>query len=325
MSRSIPLICALLATPLASMASEPLVTTYSIVARDPRSGALGVAVQSHWFQVGTVVPWAEPGVGAIATQALSNISYGPRGLALLRQGKSPQEVVQALTSSDDKRENRQLIVVDAKGRVAGHTGKRCIQAAGHTLGEGFAVAGNLMRSDKVWPAMAQAFRQSEGDLASRLLGALQAAQRAGGDVRGQQSAALLVVAPRATEGPWKDRVIDLRVADHPRPLKELARLLRLKRGYQAFDAGEDAMAKGRVEEAERSYREARRHAPRAEELLFWEALSFFRAGKKQRALGIFRRIFVRRASFRTTLRRLPSGGLLTEDELQEILRGTLRR
>ena len=282
MWRPLLIYCALLAPCSAAKAApDPLVHTYSIVARDPQSGALGVAVQSHWFQVGTLVPWAEPGVGAIATQALTNASYGPRGLALLRQGKSPEEVVRRLIASDGKRENRQLIVVDAKGRVAGHTGKRCIREAGHRLGEGFAVAANLMRSNKVWPAMAQAFRRKKDvPLAERLLAALKAAQKAGGDLRGQQSAALLVVAPKATKGPWEDRVIDLRVADHRRPLGELSRLLRLKRGYLAFLAGEGAMAKKRIDEAARHYGEARKLAPRVVEFAFWQALSLFRAGEK---------------------------------------------
>jgi uncharacterized Ntn-hydrolase superfamily protein len=313
-------VCALLALPSTVAASEPLVHTYSVVARDPDTGSLGVAVQSHWFQVGTVVPWAEPGVGAIATQALTNAAYGPRGLALLRQGKSPEEVVRALTADDAKRENRQLIVVDAKGRVAGYTGKRCIPAAGHALGQGFAVAANLMRDRKVWPAMARAFRESKGALAERLLAALRAAQGAGGDLRGQQSAALLVLAPRAGEGPWTDRLVDLRVADHARPLQELSRLLRLRRGYQAFAAGEAAVAKGDVEEALRRYREARRLAPRVVELSFWQAHTLFRAGEKRRALGIFRRVLAH-PELRAMLRRLPGGGLLTEDEVQEILRG----
>lgn len=325
MWRLLLLCCALLApfsAPFssASAAPDPLVHTYSIVARDAQSGAIGVAVQSHWFQVGTLVPWAESGVGAIATQALTNASYGPRGLALLRKGKSPQEVVRALTGGDSKRENRQLIVVDAKGRVAGHTGKYCIRAAGHQLGEGFAVAANLMRSKKVWPAMAQAYRRGKRlPLAERLLAALRAAQKAGGDVRGQQSAALLVMAPRPTAAPWKDRLIDLRVADHRRPVQELSRLLRLKRGYQAFIAAEGAMAKKRLSEAQRAYAKARKLAPRVAEIAFWQALSLFRADEKQQALKLFRRVFRRHPTFRATLRRLPSGRLLTEEEVKEIL------
>lgn len=306
-------------SPTAHATPDPLTHTYSIVARDPQTGALGVAVQSHWFQVGSLVPWAEAGVGAIATQALTNASYGPRGLALLRSGKSPQEVVKALTAADPRRDNRQLIVVDARGRVAGFTGKACIQAAGHQLGEGFAVAANLMRSKKVWPAMATAFRQRKGAFAERLLAALQAAQREGGDVRGQQSAALLVVDSKGTGKSWVDRQIDLRVADHRRPLKELDRLLRLKRGYQAFIAAEAAMEKKELATARGHYARARRLAPSVVELSFWQALTLYKAGEVKDAKALLSRVFAKQPAFVETLRRLPSGGLLDESDVKKIL------
>ena len=172
---------------------EPLAHTYSIVAIDEETGELGVAVQSHWFSVGSIVSWAEAGVGAIATQSLVNVSFGPRGLDLLKQGKTAQEAIDELITSDEGRDFRQLAIVDAQGRVATHTGKKCIADAGHKQGKNYSVQANMMLNKKIWPAMAKAFENSIGPLAERLLTALKAAEAAGGDIRGQQSAAILVV------------------------------------------------------------------------------------------------------------------------------------
>jgi uncharacterized Ntn-hydrolase superfamily protein len=297
------------------------VHTYSIVARDARTGALGVAVQSHWFQVGTMVPWAEAGVGAIATQALTNPSFGPRGLAMLRAGKSPKEVIAALLKDDPKRENRQVIIIDAKGRVAAHTGKRCIAAAGHETRPGrLAAAANLMKSRRVWRQMSHSFAITRGKLAEKLLAALVGAQKAGGDLRGKQSAALLVVAPKSTGQVWKDRLIDLRVADHPRPLEELRRLLRKKRGYQAWAAAGAALTAGKKAAAKRHFARARRLLPKSVGLYFWHALALYGAGQKQKALGLFKRAISGRPAWRKTLTRLPSGGLLSKSDVNTILR-----
>ncbi len=204
---------------------SPFAHTYSIVAFDPETGEMGVAVQSHWFSVGTIVSWGEAGVGVIATQSFVNVSFGPRGLELLRNGKTPQEVVNELLESDEGREFRQLAVLDAKGNAASFTGTKCIQPAGNIVGNGFSVQANLMSNDKIWPAMAEAFKNSKGPLAERMLIALEAAENAGGDIRGKQSAALLVVRGKSTGKVWEDRLVDIRVDDSSEPLVELRRIL----------------------------------------------------------------------------------------------------
>ncbi|MDI3317642.1 MAG: DUF1028 domain-containing protein [Bacillota bacterium] len=205
--------------------------TFSIVAHDPASGSWGVAVQSRFLAVGALVPWARAGVGAIATQAWCNTSYGPRGLELLRQGRSAREVVEELTASDEGRSQRQLAVVDARGEAYAWTGAACPDWAGHRTGPGFSCQGNILAGPRVVEAMAEAFAGAGGELADRLLAALRAGQAAGGDRRGQQSAALLVVRERGGYGGFDDRALDLRVDDHPRPIEELARLLDLHRLY----------------------------------------------------------------------------------------------
>lgn len=214
--------------------------TYSIVARDPETGELGVAVQSHYFSVGSVVPWARPGVGAVATQASVNVSFGPRALDLLADGLEPQAVVDQLVASDPGSAGRQLAVVDAQGRAAAFTGETCIVYAGHVTGDGVSCQGNILASEREWPAMLSAYSQAEGSLTMRLLAALDAAEAEGGDLRGRQSAAILVV---PGEGEDWDPVISLRVEDHPHPLVELRRLVELQRAY-VIAAEADELAKG---------------------------------------------------------------------------------
>jgi uncharacterized Ntn-hydrolase superfamily protein len=205
--------------------------TYSIVARDPETGELGVAVQSRAFNTGAIVPWGEPGVGVVATQSYSELSYGPLGLDLLRAGKSPEEALAELVAADDASEYRQVAILDAEGLVAVHVGEACISAAGYAAGEGFSAQANMVDSKRVWESMAEAFAGSEGPLADRLLGALDAAEAAGGDWRGRQAGGILVV---GSEGkPW-DREVDLRVEDHADPLGELRRLLGLRNAYRAM-------------------------------------------------------------------------------------------
>jgi uncharacterized Ntn-hydrolase superfamily protein len=204
--------------------------TYSIVGRDPDTGELGVAVQSRAFNVGAAVPWGAPGVGVVATQSYTEQSYGPLGLELLRAGKTPEQALEELVAADKEPEYRQVAILDAEGRVAVHVGEACIPAAGYVSGDGFSAQANMAASERVWEAMADAFAGSEGPLAERLLDALDAAEAAGGDWRGRQGATILVV---AAEGqPW-EREADLRVEDHPQPLAELRRLLRLGRAYEA--------------------------------------------------------------------------------------------
>jgi uncharacterized Ntn-hydrolase superfamily protein len=303
----------LLATlPPEADASVP-VATYSIVARDPESGDFGVAVQSHWFQVGTAVPWSEAGVGAVATQSFVELSYGPKGLELMRKGRSAQEALDLLIAADQQRDVRQVAMVDNKGRVAVWTGPKCIVAAGHQTGEGFSVQANLMDKPTVWSAMAKAFREAKGDLAERMLVALEAAEAEGGDIRGKQSAALIVVKGKPGSEPWRDRKIDLRVDDHSAPLVELRRLLKIHRAYDATNRGDEAMAIGDVKTAEKHYQEGAALAPDIEELPFWQAVTLFMNGKEAEALPIFRAVFAKNPAWARLVPRLPASGLLPAD------------
>lgn len=295
-----------------ALAERP-VATYSIVARDPASGELGVAVQSHWFSVGSVVPWAEAGVGAVATQSFVDPAYGHLGLALLRSGKSAQEALVALLASDRQAEVRQVAVLDAHGRVAVHTGTRCIAAAGHLVGSEMAVQANLMHNERVWPAMKAAYEASRGDLAERLLVALEAAESAGGDIRGRQSAALLVVRAAGSGRPWVDRRFDLRVEDHPEPLIELRRLTKLARAYEHMNRGDELAAEGVWDEATRQYAAAAGMAPAIAELPFWHAVTLTSGGKFEQARLLFEEVFSREPRWRELVPRLPAAGLLPDD------------
>jgi len=310
LSRSIVLVLTLAAFPAIA---DPLVHTYSIVARDPVTGDLGVAVQSHWFSVGSVVPWAEPGVGAVATQASVDPSYGPLGLELMRSGKSAKQALDSLLVSDPQAAFRQVAMVDAQGRVAAHTGASAIPAAGDQQGAGFSVQANLMRSDRVWPAMAAAFEATEGDLAERMLAALDAAEAAGGDIRGRQSAALLIVKAKPSGSPWADRIFDLRIEDHPEPLAELRRLVRLQRAYNHMNRGDALAAEERWEEAMVEYRAGAELAPEIEELPYWVAVTLFTIGREAEALPIFRDVFARNSDWIEVTRRLPAVGFLPDD------------
>jgi len=290
-----------------------LAHTFSIVARDAATGQLGVAVQSHWFGVGRLVCWAEAGVGAVATQAMVEVSYGPRGLQALRQGRSAPDVLAHLVGADSGRELRQVAMVDARGQVGAHTGTQCIAEAGHETGHGFSVQANIMANRGVWPAMAHAYREARGDLAARLLAALDAGQAAGGDLRGRQSAALLVVKAVASAEPWADVVVELRVEDDPAPLAELRRLLQLHRAYEHMNAGDELLGKKRVEAALGEYRTAAEMAPDIAELPFWQAAALADLGRLDEALPLFRDVFRRDPNLAVLLQRLPSAGLLHVD------------
>lgn len=302
-------------------AADPLAHTYSIVARDPQTGDFGVAVQSHWFQVGPIVPWAEAGVGAVATQSFVRVDYGPRGLELMRGGASAEEALQKLLAADPQKDVRQVAMVDAQGRVATWTGPRCIAAAGHQQGAGYSVQANLMDKATVWPAMARAFEAAQGDLAERMLAALEAAEAEGGDIRGRQSAGMIVVRAKPTGEPWRDRLVDLRVDDHPQPLAELRRLLTLHRAYEAMNAGDDALAAGKNDEALGHYTRASKLAPEIAELPFWQAVTLFTAGQEEQALAIFRDVFAREERWARLVPRLPAAGLLPDDaaKIEKIL------
>lgn len=259
--------------------------TYSIVARDPATGELGVAVQTRWPFVGETVPWAEPGVGAVATQSFAEKRYGPLGLERMRAGASAPDVLAALLADDDDREVRQLGMVDATGRSASFTGAACVPAAGHVTSDGVAIQANMMERSTVWPAMAAAFERASGDLADRLVTALRAAEAEGGDVRGRQSAALVVV---PASGPAWARRFDLRVDDHPAPLDELERLLRLARAYEAFDRADGLSAAGDLAGAAAAMDEAHALAPDDDQVTLWTALLVGAAGDVARARQLFR-------------------------------------
>jgi uncharacterized Ntn-hydrolase superfamily protein len=283
--------------------------TYSIVARDPLTGRFGVAVQSHYLGVGPVVPWLEAGVGAIATQASVNISFGPIGLELLRAGRSAAEVLAACVASDEHAETRQLGVVDAQGTAAAHTGAECIPACGHLVGDSFSVQGNLLERDSCWPAMAAAYEAAlaeEVPFVERLLRALEAAEREGGDVRGRQSAAIMVASGDVQEAAWRGRLMDLRIEDHPDPVPELRRIVTMQLAYAMTDDEGDAARAGRS--AEERYASARQLAPDAYELVFWWGVELARRGDMVAARRELQIAFEADQRWRTTLEHLAAAG-----------------
>jgi len=271
--------------------------TYSIVARDAQTGELGVAVQSHYFQVGPVVPWGLAGVGAVATQSVVNISLGPAGVELMRLGYPAPEALAAVLAGDPDREVRQCAMVDAAGGAAAHTGPRCIAAAGHRTGDGYSCQANLMERDTVWDAMAAGFEAASGPLAERMLAALDAAEAEGGDIRGRQSAAMLVLSGRPTGRSWEDRLIDLRVEDHADPLAELRRLLRYRRAYQAA-AGVDVESQRRAVEL----------APENHQIRFFAGVALAGAGQWDEALDLLRGAVAEEPRWEEALRRLVPAG-----------------
>lgn len=297
------------------------VHTYSIVARDAKTGQLGVAVQSHWFSVGPVVAWAEAGVGAVATQSFADPSYGKLGLDLMRSGKSAPDALRGLLAADNDREVRQVAMIDSQGRVEGHTGKKNIPAAGHHVGKEYSVQANLMMNDKVWPAMAATFEKTSGDLSERMMAALEAAQAAGGDIRGQQSAALIVVNGKASGQPWVDRVFDVRVDDHSEPLKELRRLLVLQRAYNHMNAGDEAVTRSDHKKALEDYGAASKLAPDNLEMVFWQAVALVNMKKVDQSLPLFRQVFQKDRNWFTLTPHLVGCGLLPDDKtiLDQIL------
>ncbi len=301
---------------------SPLAHTYSIVAFDEKTGDMGVAVQSHWFSVGTIVTWGEAGVGVVATQSLVNPAFGPGGLELLQKGTTPQEAVDELLKSDEGREFRQLAILDSKGNAASFTGKLCIQPAGNIVGNGFSVQANLMSNENIWPAMEEAFKNSKGSLAERMLVALEAAEKAGGDIRGKQSAALLVVRAKSTGKIWEDRLVDLRVDDHETPLIELRRLLSVHQAYKHMNDGDLAVEKNDMDAAMKEYSSAMKMFPENLEMKYWTAVALANKGNVKEALPMFREIFDKDKNWRELTPRLLPNGLLkvTPDQLAEILK-----
>lgn len=289
------------------------VHTFSIVARDPVTGELGVAVQSHWFSVGSIVPWAESGIGAVATQSFVDPSYGKLGLELMRTGRTAPEALRALLAGDDGRDVRQVAMIDARGNVDAWTGKSDIPAAGQIVGKNFSVQANLMLNDKVWPAMAAAFEKTSGALADRMLAALDAAQSVGGDIRGRQSAAIIVVTGKPTGQAWKDRTFDLRVDDSPEPLKELRRLVTLQRAYNHMNAGDLAVEHKDNEGALREYGAAEKLVPDNAEMIYWHAVALVNMGRVDESLPLFKRVFEMDKNWVTLTPRLSKVNLLPDD------------
>lgn len=290
-----------------------LAHTFSIVAREPKTGQLGVAVQSHWFAVGSLCPWAEAGVGAIATQSLVDPGYGALGLNLLRSGRSAQETLAELLAKDENRENRQVAMVDGKGQIGVHSGKNCIAEAGYICGDGWSVQANMMKNPSVWPAMAGAFQASTGDLAERMMTTLLAAQEAGGDIRGKQSAALLVVDDQKSEKPWEHVLFNIRVDDHPEPLAELQRLLKTQRAYHLMNEGDELLGKKDFDGAMRKYQAAEEYAGHIDEIPFWVAVTLAESGSLDQALPIFKRVFEINPDWAELVKRLPKSGFLKDD------------
>lgn len=303
--------------------SDPLAHTYSIVARDAKTGEMAVAVQSHWFSVGTAVSWGEAGVGVVATQSFTNKSFGLRGLALLKEGKSPQEALNILLSDDEGKEFRQVAILDAKGRVATHTGKNCIDEAGHANGENFSVQANMMLNAEVVPAMEKAWKENDNlPLAERMVKVLEAAQNEKGDIRGKQSATLLIVAPEATDEPWNDRLLDLRVDDHENPVQELERLLTVFRAYEHMNKGDLHVEKNEMKQAMEEYNKAMEMFPANLEMQYWTAITLANDKEIDKASSMLQKIYKKDGNWRELTRRLPKVGLLnvSEEELKQLVK-----
>ncbi|MFC4262758.1 DUF1028 domain-containing protein [Ferruginibacter yonginensis] len=302
---------------------EAFAHTFSIVARDPQTGEMAVGVQSHWFSVGTAVPWGEAGVGVVATQSFVNKSYGPLGLQLMKNGVTATDALQQLLDKDAGKEVRQVAMIDAKGNVNAYTGKNCIDYANHIVGNNYSVQSNMMLNNTVCKAMAAAYeKNNDKPLAERVLAALQAAQQAGGDIRGKQSAAILVVAGQATAQPWNDKKIDLRVDDHITPLVELARLLKLYRAYEHMDAGDLASEKNDMPLAMKEYGTAMSMFPKNLEMQYWTAITLANNKKIKEAAAILQKIYKQDNNWRLLTQRLPKVGLLntSADDYQLLIK-----
>ena len=290
------------------------ISTYSIVALDETTGELGVAVQSHWFSVGFLVPWAKAGVGAVATQSFVKVDYGPDGLQLMESGMKAADALKTLTSKDEGEAVRQVGMIDIKGNVAAHTGSRCIKYAGHIVGENYSVQANMMANGTVPKAMAVAFEKTKGDLADRMMAALEAAEAEGGDIRGKQSAAMVIVSGEPSGVEWKDTKLSLRIEDHPTPLIELKRLIRVHRAYQHANMGDHYMETEEIDKALIEYSKAAEYYPENPELPYWSAIALANVGRLEEALPVFQSVFQRNPDLKTMTPRLVKSGLLPDDK-----------
>jgi len=300
--------------------AEAIVATFSIVARDPATGELGVAVQSRAFRAGAIVPYAKAGVGAIATQAAANSTYGPRGLELLEKGVAPADVVKQLTDADEGRDTRQLAVIDAQGRVKAYTGSKCNFWAGHIEGANYSVQGNILASDNVVKAMAYAFEHAQGELAERLMAALEAGQSQGGDARGMQAGGILVVKPIDSPNVTTDRWVDIRVDDSPNPFKELRRLLNISTaGHQSQLAGQLARD-GKHAEAIAAQKKAIELNPADDQLVYGLAQRYAQAGDAPSAARALADAIARHAGWRDLAMRNPAfDGVRNTPEFKKVV------
>ncbi len=296
---------------------DPFAHTFSIVARDSITGEMAVGVQSHWFSVGVLVPWGKSGVGVVATQSFVNPAYGPKGLELMEKGKSSVSALKELAAKDEGKDFRQVAFLDNTGKASAFTGEKCVESALQHVGNNFSVQANMMLNDNVVPAMAKSFKENANlPLAERVLKVLQAAQAAGGDIRGKQSAALIVVGPDKVENPWEDKKIDLRVDDSENPLKELERLLQVARAYEFMNSGDLAMEEKNVDEALKQYGKAEELFPENLEMRFWKAVALANSQRLEEAIPVFKSVFEADDNWRTLTMRLPASGLLNVSEIE---------
>ena len=302
--------------------SDKFAHTYSIVAKDVKTGEMAVGVQSHWFSVGTLVSWGKSGVGVVATQSFINPSYGPNGIELMESGVSAKEALKKLTDKDEGRDFRQAAMLDINGSVNAFTGEKCIESAGHFVGKSFSVQANMMLNDKVIPAMKNAFQEnSDLPLAERIIKVFEAAERVGGDIRGKQSAALIVVGAEKTSNVWDDKKIDLRVDDSENPIKEIKRLLKVHRAYEHMNEGDLAIEENDMEKALSEYGKAQELFPENHEMSFWKAIALLNNGKKEAAKPILKRVFKENTNWKKLIYRLPKSGLILmkKNELDSFL------
>ena len=291
--------------------SDKFAHTYSIVAKDANTGEMAVGVQSHWFSVGTLVSWGKSGVGVVATQSFVNPSYGPKGIELMENGVSAEEALKNLTDKDEGRDFRQAAMLDVNGSVNAFTGEKCIESAGHFVGENFSVQANMMLNDEVIPAMKKAFQDNSNlPLAERIIKVFEAAESVGGDIRGKQSAALIVVGAKKTSNVWEDKKIDLRVDDSSNPIKEIKRLLKVHRAYDHMNKGDLAIEENDMDKALSEYGKAQVLFPENHEMSFWKAIALLNNGKKEAARPILKKVFKENPNWKKLIYRLPKSGLI---------------
>ena len=291
--------------------SDKFAHTYSIVAKDANTGEMAVGVQSHWFSVGTLVSWGKSGVGVVATQSFVNPSYGPKGIELMENGVSAEEALKNLTDKDEGRDFRQAAMLDVNGSVNAFTGEKCIESAGHFVGENFSVQANMMLNDEVIPAMKKAFQDNSNlPLAERIIKVFEAAESVGGDIRGKQSAALIVVGAEKTSNVWEDKKIDLRVDDSSNPIKEIKRLLKVHRAYDHMNKGDLAIEENDMDKALSEYGKAQVLFPENHEMSFWKAIALLNNGKKEAARPILKKVFKENPNWKKLIYRLPKSGLV---------------